>query len=251
MKILNTKPTVSKEFIVSKFEKIHKNKSNSTVEKYTRVGFNDKDSLIIDETQTNTTDGNCSIIFGSGALYMFINNILPEEKDVTHYNLFIIEFYINKSEQVGLEYKKLGYKKFIGKLLKGEFKGKLQYEEEMYEQIISADFSHVKTFYLQLEDSNQNVFGKTSTSVLSKISQTSSSAIKAPINDSDTNVKDGFNTNDDIKIFLINTYYNITIELLCEGDPDMQAADKKEINITNIKASDSDIKKYNTLIAKL
>ena len=251
MKILNTKPTISKEHLVYIFEKIHVEKAGSTVKKYIRVGFNDDNSLNINQSNTNITDGNCTVIFGTGALYTFINTILPEEEAVTHHNLSVIDSYSRLSREVAVRYEQFGYRLFMDKLLGGEFQGNLLLEEDMLHQITVANFDYVKSFYLELEDSSQNVFSTTNPNNLNNISQTSSSAISTPMNDSDTTVKDGFNADDVIKVFLTNTFYNTKIELICQGNPNMKAADQKQISIESITTSDEDIRKYNTLLANL
>ena len=163
------------------------------------------------------------------------------------------------------EFSKLGYTGFYHELLSGKYNfvngntSILSSIKSTESGVVSTDnaintynkilplFSGYKTFTLRIKDSAGTTLLETKNSSYLNLLGSSSSVIGVPMNDSETNEKDGFNTGEDIHLTFYNTFYDIELNLQITGDPDIIAGNLKTIEITSIKLSNSDKDKYNPL----
>ena len=264
MKVIKIKTSIRTDVEVKMLSSLHKEKSNSKIENYTRISVNSNNNndLSTNINLTSSTQGECNIIFGD-SLYHFLNTELPEDIGVTRKTIDLInqEIQSGNNNLITYEYNNLGYKLFTSNLNNGTYSNlesspisaniidlNVNKFIKNYNLIRSQDKN---LFILLIKDSLNNVFTTTKEVYINKIKKGFSAVIKAPINDSTTAAKDGFNTNDPMFFFFKNTTRNIELKLTVTSDSNLLAADKTNIVIDKIKINEGLKKEYNNLLYDL
>ena len=173
------------EKIKEKFQSLHQTVNNSSVTVFSRKEkeLPVEESVTTDNTQTNTTDGSCEIIF-SDVFYNFINGRLPEEISQTESKLKIINHLVSQNEILLDLARKNNYDTFFNNLVEGVYTEYLSHrEEKTIQEYFLIDFSKQEEFQLIVKDSLGNEFCKTKTFIRSKVKQGGSFFIKCTMDD--------------------------------------------------------------------
>jgi len=239
MKAYRTKTSITLDVRKKMFSRIHKEKSNSTVNEYILVNPNlNSNSFTNDNTNTNTTDGKFELVFEN--FYNFIHNILPEPENVTLYKLKQIETLIDINLGIGIDlveiYKGRGYFLFIQDVLEGNYE--MFGREQFIEAILSIPDKFDYNFIILAKDSEGTTHAQTESIAVSQIQQNSVSVLSCPMSDSQTTNKDGFAANDVVTLFFKNTTTNK--EIIIFTNPSVITAN----NLSTITLEEYIIKQY-------
>jgi len=255
MKVYKIKTSIRSDVESKMISALHKEKNNSLTENYSKISINNN-NISIDDELTGSTDGDCNIIFND-SLYSFLSKELPEEIETTYKVLNLINITILNALDKGvdffeLEYINVGYKSFVSNILNGFYNNYIEFDFKNFIKEYNLILSEEKDlFVLLIKDSLGNEFATTKKANRNKIRQGYSSIIKVPINDSTTEIKDGFNTNDVMSIYYKNITKNIELELIVNSYTNLLAVDKENIIVNLIEISKESKKIYNNLIYDL
>jgi len=252
MKKYNAKSTLSQKVIIKKYSDIHIKKNNSTTANLVRKTQTSLSVISVDDSVTNITDGNFSIIIQY--LYEFLLNELPEEEYITKWKISFLEYIIDESKAIGTEGEILnafysdGYYKFFINFVQGKYEEIIFNYKKHLDTYLNINFDKQQIFTLLIKDGNNVNFSAIKSAKRSSIKINSSPVIRCPISDSQTSVKDGFINNEPFFIFYKNEYTNIEIPIIVNADPNLLAGDKKEIIIKSMTLSHESKVNYNSFL---
>ena len=253
MKVIGGFRQTKKEDLIERMTEIHIKKNNAVNKFYQRANQKSDSTnnsvLVVNDNETNTNDGSTVVLFNS-VFYFFLRDKFPEEEGLTRKKLSLVNFLIETDisgfikKESESNNKEFVFKSFFAK----NYDHLIPDAEKIREEWFSLDFKIYNTYILVFKDDNNQEFTKTHTIVKDEITEKFSASIKCPISDSQTTVKDGFNANDNINIFIRNINTQKEVKLIISTDVNFTAQDLKTITITNIDISQKDYKEYNKLL---
>ena len=251
MKKYNAKSTLSQEVIIKKYSDIHVEKNSSTTVNLVRKTQTSSSVISVDDSVTNITDGNFSIIIQY--LYEFLLNELPEEEFITKWKISFLEYIIDNSSNLGAgellnAFHSDGYYKFFINFVEGKYKGIIFDYEKRLDAYLKMSFDKEQEFTLSIKDANNDIFSAIKSVKRSDIKANSSPVIRCPMSDSQTSNKDGFISNEPFFIFYKNEHTNIEIPIILSATPNLLAGDKKEIIIQSMTLSNESKVNYNSFL---
>jgi hypothetical protein len=253
MKILGGFRGTKKEDLIQRMSEIHIKKNNAVNKFYQRADQQSDASngsvLVVNENETNNSDGSVVILFND-VFYYFLKDKFPEEEGLTKEKLSLVNFLIQTDisgvikKEAENNNKEIVFNRFFAE----KYDHLIPQPQGIRETWFKLDFKIYNTYVLVFKDDNNQEFTKTHTIIRHEITDKFLASIKCPISDSQTTVKDGFNANDNINVFIKNVNTQREVKLILSTNVSLTAQDLKTITITDININQKDYIAYNKIL---
>lgn len=210
--------------------------SGSNLYSFSSTLLNTNKNLRINTSSIYKTEKNFLIIIPGEILNDF-GKYIPEFNEKINLKINSLKNYFTNYQVLINNY---GLNEAFNKAINGEFNDAVSNFSE-FNLYYNEGLSNIKDdkFYFKFENSNGQSFGETNKITINEIDKNYISEILLPINDSTTsNIDEGFDVDEKIKIKYVNDFYNYNMEVNSFHDAQVDS----EITLISLRFNENDFK---------